>query len=264
VSPLTIAEYKLDNLATTIGVATTPLSPRLRDRQFYIVRYALSALLIPYVCAFFFARSPKRLLRAAGTFAWISLGGILVWCIAIYLPGSTVVHVGSYFTMMLMFAAGGIVATEWAAVMVATLLFQFSIFVTVWLYTIPFENARSPSGALASAILIVLAGTAFYTSRRLPDALGAWLRPKSYRERTMSYLHRHWRELRVVAAVAAVMPLVTYEIDRISFSITAPPASLQPTAPRLHSLRGAVKMNRRRRIEDVARVRRQVKVHQPD
>jgi hypothetical protein len=98
------------------------------------------------------------MLRVASRFAWISLGANLFWCLAMYLPSRTVVHQGSYLTIVLMYFAAGCVATEWFPLYLVVLVAQTCLFAAAWFPKVAFTNIATPSGACAVFVLLGVAG----------------------------------------------------------------------------------------------------------
>jgi hypothetical protein len=162
----TIVANKESNVHALFG---DPL-PNESDREFYFVRYALSALAWPFVFAALLA--PIRRFWSAGILAWISIASLAFWCIAMYLPNQTIVHQGSYLTMTLMFIAGGLVATAWWPLFAVVFAFQLVDFISTWLTPFSPEKFFTLGGVTTLALCCVISGALvfagrFGTSRRL-------------------------------------------------------------------------------------------------
>jgi hypothetical protein len=125
----------------------------------------------------------------------------------------------------LMFAAAGIVASEWPTVYATILISQLYIFTTTSLSIVNYSNIRSASGGIALGVLIGLSVIAASPARGVPRQLLSLLQSGLSREATTAYIRRHFRELRVIGAVAASMPFAAYFVDHISLSIAAPAVS---------------------------------------
>lgn len=151
----TIIGYKISNLETLLGLTLGDI-PR-RSREFFYVGDALVALMPCFVGALFSSTSKQRRLRMASRFAWVSIASLLFWALALYLPDGDVLHAGSYLTILLMFAAGGIVAVEWPVLFVAVAAVQAYDFRNVWLNSLDFASVVTPSGFFAFFILAVIA-----------------------------------------------------------------------------------------------------------
>ncbi len=154
VDPATIVANKMENLRTIMPMN---ISIPLQKREFFHLRYGLSALLIPYLAALLFFRTRRPALRWASAFAWIALSSNLFWCLAMFGPATTVIHQGSYLTVALMFLAGGIVATEWIPVYTIVLLAQTAIFVAAWLPKYDLGAPATPGRVCDIVVVVALA-----------------------------------------------------------------------------------------------------------
>jgi hypothetical protein len=242
-----IATYKIDNLATTLGVRTTVSNfTRKHDREFFFIPDALSALWVPFVAAFAFARSERRPLRVASRFALISVGAIVFWALVLYLPADAVIHQGSYLTMCLMFVAGGIVASEWFPVFVPVALCQFADFSATWIPDVlSLRRFASTGGIIAgtSAVALCCLCVGFFR-REIGAEVLRFRRGMSERQRSennlRAYVDRNWRGIGIVIAVAiVVIPLAI--LNQRAFVVVPPPPPEQavpatPSVPKFPDL----------------------------
>lgn len=160
----TIVHNKIANLETLFGLTLGAMP--WRAREFFYVGYALGALMLCFIAALCLVRATRRPLRMASRFAWISVASLLFWALVLYLPNGDVVHVGSYLTMMLMFAAGGMVAVEWPALFAVVVALQAYDFGEVWLSSVDCASVITPSGCLALFVLAGIAGSFCAASAR--------------------------------------------------------------------------------------------------
>jgi hypothetical protein len=220
-----IAEYKLENLAPPLGINSTSLTANQpRVREFFYVRDALSALFIPFVAALFFVRSKRRTLRTASRLAWIALGSIFVWSVALYLPAATVVHQGSYLTMLLMALSGGIVATEWLPLLVPVAIWQIADFATVWLPVVGVGKSGTRDTVYATLILIVVAGSCLTLAWPcLVAEMRRWRRRVAAGEHWQAAVRRYARSrlrgIGTVIAVALVTVIASPQLQRLTIAV---------------------------------------------
>jgi hypothetical protein len=237
--PLTIAYYKLLNFVPPLGVNSTILTlTRSRDREFFFVRDALGALFIPYLSALFFFRSKRRTLRTASRLAWIALGSIVFWCLAIYLPAYTVVHVGSYFTMLLMYLSGAIVATEWIAALIFVASYQVYDFATSWLPTVDFRNVATAGGFYGGVTLmsVIYACVAVLRRHAFDDLVvrGRSLARCSFGKLLRYEIIAQWRGLSTLLAVILVIVPTMAQLRRLVISV--PDVSFSDSVPESASI----------------------------
>jgi hypothetical protein len=236
-APRAIALYKLENLGPPLGINSTRNTlTRPKDRQFFYVRDALSALFIPYLTGLFFIRSKRRTLRTASHLAWIALGSVGFWCIAIYLPAYTFIHVGSYLTILLMFLSGGIIATEWPPVLIVLAIYQISDFSTTWLPIVGSGRLETVGGLYGVVILTGVLFTCFAISRPyMLEGLRTSTRivaqgHQSFGASILNYIRAHWRGIGTLGAVAFVTFPATAQLQK--FVIPVPHVAVEdPPVP---------------------------------
>ena len=146
----TIVTNKADNVLPLVSY-----DGRTADKEFFSVRYALGALMLPFLAAFILMR--QRRFRVAGSLACIALGSLAFWCLLMYGPGTTVVHQGSYLTIVLMFIAGGFVATAWPALFALCAAWQLYDFIATWLSTFSAPEFFTAGGLATLAGCLIVA-----------------------------------------------------------------------------------------------------------
>jgi hypothetical protein len=213
VAPATLLANKLANAAFVIGVDSfgrTISTAPLRAKQFFSERFGLGALVVPYLAALVFVRSRRPLFRRAGQFAWIVVGANLFWCLVMYRAGSTSIHQGSYLTMMLLYVAGGIVATQWAPVFVIVFALQVGLFVAAWQPMFAQPAPSTPGSWCALLALGAIGGVALVL---LGPAVATRLRRALSHARDVGTLRRYLevnaREVLTLAAIGAALSLAT-------------------------------------------------------
>ncbi len=165
---MSLLQNRLTNVATLVGIDTVdrPLDAMpLQQRQFRILPYSLGVLGVPYLAALFLWRSRRPMLQAASRLAWIALGANLFWAVVMYNRSSTVVHLGSYFTVALMYIAAGLVATEWLPVWLFVALAQVVVFAIGWLPTFAFGGGLTPARSCDIVTLLGLGATTVVIAR---------------------------------------------------------------------------------------------------
>lgn len=155
---------------------------RRTDEFFHTARaftwWSLALLALP-VAAFRRSSASRRPQFALAL--WVALT-LPVWCLLMFLPGSAIVHQGSYAVMLSGFILASAClesATRWSLPVLAAL--QAATFLTTWLpaspvvggYPDPFAAAGALAGGLALAAFVVAA------ARRSPDAAPAPSSPAS-------------------------------------------------------------------------------------
>ena len=170
VPPATIVHNKISNLSIALGGENMSAFPPI-VREKLALRYVLGALALPYLAALVWGFFTRRLaIRRAAAIAWLGAGGVLFWCLAMYGPNGGVIPNGSYANVVLLFAAAGIVATEWAALYAVVALVQAYGFARVWLTTVtPGDvvlGSVTPVLAITAAAAIALAGAALVRRQR--------------------------------------------------------------------------------------------------
>ena len=150
-----IASYKWENAKKLVG----PLSPFLhsseswRTAEFFHVFRALNVLnvgwlVLPMVLLRKVWRKDRET-RAIMLMLGIAISSTILWIALLFGPGGTVIHHGSYATMMLLFAGLGALVARLPTLLICFFVgLQAVIFAGAWLLEIPAE------GSLPTAMLV--------------------------------------------------------------------------------------------------------------
>jgi hypothetical protein len=132
----------------------------LRRCEFLCLFWAPGLLNLGWIAAAVLAwRRPPVLDRTLGIAApALALASIVVWVLLMFGPGTTVVHQGSYATMLLLFAS----LAAWLAVLPGRLLYvvliaQGILFSVTWLFTSPANNYGLPNPFLIVGAIVFFA-----------------------------------------------------------------------------------------------------------
>ncbi len=158
---------KLANLRTVIGdwPPTDGFSPvelgSLRDQEFFHLVWALGLLNLGWFgLTAWLARRRRQRPDDSGraTLQMVAVAGlsILFWVLVMFGPGSTIVHQGSYATVILLFAALAGVIGAWPPAWSAALgVLQVTWFTFLWGVAVPLDGRTVDVG---SAVIALVAG----------------------------------------------------------------------------------------------------------
>jgi hypothetical protein len=92
---------------------------------------------------------------------WVGLSALLIWMFLMFIPGSTVVHQGSYATMMLLFCGLAVMVTELPRWMLYGMLFwHVTDFCILWIY--PHTTQWNYFMVVTAAVVLLLILTLLY------------------------------------------------------------------------------------------------------
>jgi hypothetical protein len=140
----------------------------LQWQQFFHLIPALDTLVVglPALVAFSRGKGPRDLARSL---AWFALLTWIVWIFLMFLPGSAVLHQGSYANVLLLFALGALGLARLTPRMGVTLLVaHVALFVTIWLGISSPPVAPRPVWLYAGTLLFAAAIAAL---ARLPQTV---------------------------------------------------------------------------------------------
>lgn len=100
----------------------------------------------------------------------VALSSLVLWVLAMFGPGTTVIHQGSYLIMLLLFGGlGALIAQLPARIACSLLAAQATYFMTVWVGSVVITHSPGPS-----ALFVVLLGLGAVISSLLLAAKIAW------------------------------------------------------------------------------------------
>ncbi|MDM8553163.1 hypothetical protein QUF75_00315 [Desulfococcaceae bacterium HSG7] len=92
---------------------------------------------------------------------WVGLSALLIWVFLMFIPGSTVVHQGSYATMILLFCGLAVIVTELPRWLLYGMLFwHVTDFCILWIY--PHTTQWNYSMVVTTGIALILILTLLY------------------------------------------------------------------------------------------------------
>jgi hypothetical protein len=169
----TIASYKVQNLETTLGLRRpwdqgSVFSPRwFRTAEFYLLPAALAFSNLGWVVAamVLLGKSFREHRRSFELIA-ICAVSIILWCLLLYGPATTVNHVNSYATILLLMAAlASFVGLLRTKIVLAVVAAAGVYFAWTWMFTLPGHLGYGRWGVLllaGGAVLTVAAMTVDY------------------------------------------------------------------------------------------------------
>jgi hypothetical protein len=176
-SPREIAESKLANLLALFRASGKPAADQypwppngspaplpvdatsFRRCEFMCLFWAPGLMNLGWLVAVTPLWRPQKPAGPGWPVAVAGLGGALTWILLMFAPGSTVVHQGSYATVLLLFAAlAGWLTTLPGRLPYALLAVHAAIFAWGWLLTSPANRLGVPNWPMILVSVLFLAG----------------------------------------------------------------------------------------------------------
>jgi hypothetical protein len=141
---LTTAQFfqnKLENIKALVGnISATPI--KRREAQFFNLFQSLGILNFSWIlfAAALFSKSIREKIGGRATMIMLvgSILSLFLWVLAMFIPGTTLVHQGSYTTMILLFTSLGIIISTLPSFFCYLLLLVHMIdFFITWIFSTP-------------------------------------------------------------------------------------------------------------------------------